>query len=139
MSPKLRTIFLGALLGIAQACALEPEQVAGCYLAEPALTYSAEGKLERWDSTWSYARLSADGKARRPLLKRNFDHDQMSEWRIEGRTLHVTFADGLVGWQVQLEQAPKGWAGRATYITDAPEVGAPPIQQPITLTRRSCE
>jgi hypothetical protein len=139
MSRKLRAILVGALLGIAQACALEPEQVTGCYVAEPSLTYSAEGKLERWDSTWSYATLSAGGKARRPLLKRNFDHDRMSEWRIDGRTLHVTFADGLVGWQLQLEQAPKGWAGRATYITDAPLSGATPFQHPITLTRRSCD
>src|SRR5688572_25110511 len=128
MSPEFRTILVGPLLGIAQACALESEQVAGCYVAEPALTYSAEGKLERWDSSWSHATLLADGKAKRPLLKRNYD--QISEWRIQGRTLHVTFADGLVGWQLRLKSAPQGWAGRATYITDAPEVGAPPFQHP---------
>jgi hypothetical protein len=129
--------FTAAMLcAISQACAQEPPQVVGCYTAEPALTYSSAGNLERGDSKWSYAELSVDGTARRPLLKPHYDHN--SKWRIEGDKLHVAFHDGLVGWQLELTEAPNGWTGRATYLTDVRVVGWSPPQHQITLTRRSC-
>lgn len=138
-SAKLDVVILAlALSGFSQACAQDTPQVVGCYLAEPPLTYSAAGNLERADSSWSHAELMADGTARRPLLRRNYDRS--SKWRVAGDTLHVTFLDGLVGWQLQLTPAPKGWTGRATYITDVVVVGGgwSPPQHRITLTRRSC-
>lgn len=61
------------MLGIRQAGAQDTAQVVGCYLAKPALTYSSAGNLERGDSSWSHAKLSADGKAQHPLLRRDYD------------------------------------------------------------------
>ena len=139
MSAKFYSVILAfALFGISQACAQDIPEVVGCYLAEPALTYSAAGNLERGDSSWSRAELLADGTARRPLLKARYDRG--STWRIEGDTLHVIFVDGLVGWRLQLTPSLNGWTGRATYITDVVVVGGgwSPPQHPITLTRRSC-
>ena len=137
MSPKFDAVILAvALLGIRQAGAQDTTQVVGCYLAKPALTYSSAGNLERGDSSWSHAKLLANSKAQRPLLRR--DYDRSSKWRVEGDTLHVTFHDGLVGWRLKLTQAPKGWTGRATYLTDVRVVGWSPPQHRISLTRRTC-
>jgi hypothetical protein len=136
-SAKFYSMILAfAVCGISQACAQDIPEIVGCYLAEPPLTYSAAGNLERGDSSWSRVRLLADGTARRPLLKERYDRS--STWRIEGDTLHVIFVDGLVGWRLELTPAPIGWTGRATYITDAPVVGELPPQHQITLTRRAC-
>jgi hypothetical protein len=140
MSSRFDAVVLaGALFGIQSACAIKPSQVVGCYLATPALTYSAEGKLERGDSSWSHVQLSDNGKARRPLLRPT--RDQRSDWRVDGNMLHVTFSDGLVGWQLQLTEAQDGWRGRATYVSDVRVVGGgwSPPQHQITLTRRFCQ
>jgi hypothetical protein len=124
------------LLGARGANAQQSTRVPGCYTASPALTYSATGEPEHGDTSWAYVRLSADGKARRPLL--STDHDRGSSWTIDGDSLTATFADGLAGWRLRLVLVPQGWSGVATYLSDAYGVGQPPYQQSITLTRRSC-
>jgi len=125
-----------AILAGRVAHAQNTSRVVGCYVAEPALTYSATGGPERGDTSWAYAQFSANGKARRPLLRN--DVDRNSSWRVEGDTLHVTFHDGLVGWRLRLVRVPRGWSGLATYLTDVRVVGRPPYQHPIILTRRAC-
>jgi hypothetical protein len=130
-------LLVGAAIFVScEAHAQNPGGIVGCYVAKPALTYSATGGPERGDTSWAYAQLSANGKARRPLLRS--DHDGMSSWRAEGDSLHVTFHDGLVGWRLRLARVPQGWSGLATYLSDAIVVGQPPYEHQITLTRRSC-
>lgn len=53
-------------------------QPVGCFLASPALTYSAFGNVEGRDTSWAILRLSRDGRARRPLLRG--DRDRRSGW-----------------------------------------------------------
>jgi hypothetical protein len=108
----------------------------GCYVARPALTYSAMGGPEGGDTTWADVQFSAHGEARRPLLRSNLDRN--SSWRIKDDTLIATFSDGLVGWRLRLTRVPQGWSGVAKYLSDAYVVGRPPYQHPITLTHRSC-
>jgi hypothetical protein len=130
-------VLIGTLtFGVRVADAQGTTLVIGCYIAKPALTYSATGEPERGDTSWAYAQLSPKGVARRPLLHANVD--RRSSWRIEDDTLHVTFSDGLAGWRLQLVRAPQGWTGLATYLSDARVVGQPAFRQPITFARRSC-
>lgn len=132
-----RAAFAGAMmLGAAVASAQAPSDVVGCYVAKPALTYSATGGPEREDSSWASVQLSEDGKARRPLLPRRYDRS--SSWLLGNDTLVATFFDGLVGWRLRLTRAPHGWTGEATYLTDVIVVGLKPYQHALTLTRRSC-
>jgi len=126
----------GLLFGVGVSAAQGRTQVIGCYVAKPALTYSATGEPERGDTSWAYAQLSANGIARRPLLRANVD--RRSSWRVEDDTLHVTFSDGLAGWRLLLARAPQAWTGVATYLSDVRVVGRPAYRHPITLMRRSC-
>ena len=134
----LRSVVLvGALVLVGrEAHAQNTSRVVGCYVAKPALTYSAAGGPERGDTSWAYAQFSANGQASRPLLRSDLDRN--SSWKVVGDTLHVTFHDGLVGWRLRLTHVPQGWSGLATYLTDVHVVGQPPYQHPITLTRRAC-
>jgi hypothetical protein len=130
-------VLIGALIfGVGAAQAQNSTRVVGCYIAKPALTYSATGGPERGDTAWAYVQLSANGMARRPLLRN--DADRRSSWLIQGDTLVATFHDGLVGWRLRLVHAQRGWRGLATYMSDALVVGQPPYQHKITFTRRSC-
>ena len=135
---QLRSAVLvgAAILVGREAHAQNTNRVVGCFVAQPALTYSATGEPEHGDTSWAYAQFSANGKVRRPLLRS--DVDRSSSWRVEGDTLHVTFHDGLAGWRLRLTRVPQGWGGLATYLTDVRVVGQSPYRHPITLTRRSC-
>lgn len=110
--------------------------VEGCYVANPALTYSATGKPEHGDSSWALVRLSAYGLTERPLLKDHFD--RRSSWTFDHDSLRVTFSDGLVGWRLRLVRAADGWNGTATYMSDAFVPGRLPYQHPIKLRRVAC-
>ena len=99
------TVFVGS-----EARAQDTTQVVGCYVAKPALTYSATGALERADTSWSYAQFSPNGKARRPLLRSAVD--RRSSWTVEDDTLRVTFSDGLAGWRLRLVQVLRAGADR---------------------------
>jgi hypothetical protein len=136
--PGLQSVVLiGALFLVGrEAHAQNTSRVVGCYVAKPALTYSAMGEPERGDTSWAYAQFAANGQVRRPLLRS--DLDRRSSWKVEGDTLHVTFHDGLVGWRLGLTRVAQGWSGLATYLTDVHVAGQRPYQHPITLTRRSC-
>ena len=58
---------------------------------------------------------------------------------LRGDTLHLTLFDGLVGWQAVLRTTSTGWAGPATYLSDAIDVRRPPTQRIVVLTRRDCD
>lgn len=108
----------------------------GCYVAAPALTYSATGAPERGDTSWALVRFDADGRATRPL--RRLADDLRSSWRVEGDTLHATFTDGLAGWSLRLTADAAGWSGTALYLTDAIAVGVEPLRQQIVLSAHAC-
>ena len=115
-------------------------QPVGCYLATPAFTYSAVGQRERererGGTAWAVVRLRPNGVALRPLLPAM--SDRRSTWMVHGDTLHLTLFDGMVGWQAALRATSSGWAGPATYLSDAIAVGRPPTQRIFVLTRRKC-
>jgi hypothetical protein len=133
---KVSAALAVSMMVSALSTAQTQSHVPGCYVASRGLTYSAAGALERGDTSWSHIRLSADGIARRPMLKNNLD--RRSSWALVRDSLRITFSDGLVGWRLQLTPTKGGWAGTATYLTDAPAVGLPPYQSAINLKRESC-
>ena len=108
----------------------------GCYVASPALTYSATGVPERGDSTWAAVRLDSGGRARRPL--RPVLGDNRSRWRFESDTLHLLVSDGLAGWRLSMIATRDGWTGIGEYLSDAAGVGWVPPRIHFTLQRIRC-
>lgn len=108
----------------------------GCYVASPAMTYSATGEREQGDSAWAVVRLDSGGVASRPRLAAR--NDNRSKWTLRHDTLEVLLFDGLVGWRSTLIATTAGWAGTAQYLTDAIDLSRPPYRWPETLTRRKC-
>lgn len=109
----------------------------GCYVATPALTYSATGNPERGDSSWAVLHLRESGVARRPLLQPRID--ARSAWRIAGDTLELIVSDGLAGWRLALLPSAEGWVGIGRYLTDV-RVDGPyePRSVRFSLQRRPC-
>jgi hypothetical protein len=124
------------MFSVAPASAQAHSPAPGCYVASRGLTYSATGDPEHGDTAWSHVRLSANGVARRPLLRN--DVDRLSSWSVSGDSLSITFSDGLVGWRLQLTPANDGWSGTATYLADAIVRGESPYQAAIDLKRERC-
>jgi hypothetical protein len=135
---RLKDLLLVTLLGSGRAFSQDvPDGQAaiGCYRATPALTYSAFGEPERGDTSWAILRLSSDGRARRPLLRGNYDGSSRWSWRRD--TLVVRLFDGLVGWDAALTRDAERWRGSATYLTDAR--GGQRVVRPLVLERRACD
>ena len=108
----------------------------GCYRASPALTYSAYGQPESGDSSWAYVSLTADKKARRPMLQPS--RDAGSEWSQSRDTLKLRLHDMLVGWDLTLTATESGWRGRGRYLTDVIVAGEKSFLRDFALTRMSC-
>ena len=121
---------------VGRASAQTAPLIEGCYVATPPLTYSATGTPEKSDSGWSHLKLSANGVARRPLLRSVLD--ARSSWSVHHDSLSVTLSDGLAGWRLRLTPLKDGWGGTATYLSDATVVGRPPLQRAVQLKRESC-
>lgn len=122
--------------GIGRASAQVGPLVEGCYIATPALTYSETGTPEKGDTTWSHLKLSANGVAKRPLLRNVLD--ARSSWSVHHDSLSVTLSDGLAGWRLRLTPLRDGWGGTATYLSDAIVAGRSPFQRAMRLERESC-
>ncbi|HJQ55200.1 MAG TPA: nuclear transport factor 2 family protein [Gemmatimonadaceae bacterium] len=124
------------LVNVGRASAQSAPLVVGCYVTTPALSYSASGTPEKGDTSWSHLKLSANGVARRPLLRNVLD--ARSSWSVHHDSLSVTLSDGLAGWRLRLTPLKDGWGGTATYLSDATMAGRAPVQRAMHLTRESC-
>ena len=83
--------------------------------------YSASGALEKGDTAWYVLQLRDSGKVDRPLFPR-LQRDrwaQSSRWTSTGDTLRISVFDGLVGWDISMWRARQGFAGVASYLSDA--------------------
>jgi CubicO group peptidase (beta-lactamase class C family) len=127
-------VLLVAMPLIAQGSRRATSNPVGCYRATPALTYSAYGSPESGDSSWAYVSLTADGKARRPMLQPS--RDAASKWSQRRDTLLVRVHDMLVGWDLTLSATESGWRGRGRYLTDV--IGGDPIVREFALKRMAC-
>ena len=88
--------------------------------------YSASGALEKGDTAWYVLQLRDSGKVARPLFPRPQREawTRSSRWTSTGDTLRIRVSDGLAGWDISMWRARKGFAGVASYLSDARVAGA---------------